>query len=156
MGPWQVLWIRVKVDLGVLAMKVYFTFPKSSRLESHHQMQFNFIPKIFTPADRAEEKRNWRRRKEREVKEKKGEKKSWDKQHLIYVFHMASHIFFIHELMEERSRYLPIKYYVQRNTLKPGFFSSCLKYFCCVNILIWASIILSNENIFVIFSFPSI
>ena len=29
---------RVSVNLGVMTMKRYFTFPKASELEPHHQM----------------------------------------------------------------------------------------------------------------------
>ena len=38
MRPQQVLPLWVKVDLGVMAMKEYSTFPKIPGLESHHQM----------------------------------------------------------------------------------------------------------------------
>ena len=33
--------IQVRVNLGVIAMKVYTTFPRYSELESHHRMQYN-------------------------------------------------------------------------------------------------------------------
>ena len=29
---------RVRVNLGVMTMKKYFTFPKASELEPHHQI----------------------------------------------------------------------------------------------------------------------
>ena len=43
MWPWQVLPLRNRVNLGVMAMKAYSTFPKALELESHYQMQFIFI-----------------------------------------------------------------------------------------------------------------
>ena len=33
-----------KVDLGVMAMKVYFLLPCSSEREPHYLMEFSFIP----------------------------------------------------------------------------------------------------------------
>ena len=41
MGPKQLLLLQVKVDLGVMAMKGYFTFLIALVLESHHQIQFS-------------------------------------------------------------------------------------------------------------------
>ena len=38
MGPKQVLPLWVKVDLGVMAMKGYSSFPKGPELEPHHQI----------------------------------------------------------------------------------------------------------------------
>ena len=35
---------QVRVDLGVMAMKVYSTLSRYPELEPHHQMQFNVIP----------------------------------------------------------------------------------------------------------------
>ena len=62
MGPKQVLQLQVRVDLGVMAMKGYSTFPRSPKLEPHHQMQFSVISRILnkeysqyipSPANRA-------------------------------------------------------------------------------------------------------
>ena len=39
--------IFIRVDLGVMAMKRYSTFSKTSELEPHHQMQFNVICKTL-------------------------------------------------------------------------------------------------------------
>ena len=35
------------MELGVMAMKGYFTFPKAPRLESQHHMQFRVISRTF-------------------------------------------------------------------------------------------------------------
>ena len=43
MGPEQGLSLRDRVDLGVMAMKGYYTFPKALGLDTHHQMQFDII-----------------------------------------------------------------------------------------------------------------
>ena len=43
MGPWQILTLRGRVALRVMAMKGYFTFPKALGLELHHQMSFYAI-----------------------------------------------------------------------------------------------------------------
>ena len=45
--------LRVRVDLGVMAMKGYSTFPRALELEPHHQMQFNVMPRtpIFDSVD---------------------------------------------------------------------------------------------------------
>ena len=42
-GHSQVLLLRVRVKLGVMAMKEYFKLHKSQELEPHYQMQFNDI-----------------------------------------------------------------------------------------------------------------
>ena len=43
---WEpVLTVWVRVDLGVMTMKGYSTFPRSPELEPHHKMQFSVIPK---------------------------------------------------------------------------------------------------------------
>ena len=39
------LWVRV--DLGVMAMKAYSTFPNASGLELHHQMEFSVISRTL-------------------------------------------------------------------------------------------------------------
>ena len=44
MGPPQVLLFRVRVDLGVMAMKVHSIYPRSPELETHHQMKFSVTP----------------------------------------------------------------------------------------------------------------
>ena len=51
MEPKQVLTVRVRVDLGVMAMKVYSTFLKASGLKPHYQIQFNVIPKTLVVFD---------------------------------------------------------------------------------------------------------
>ena len=38
MGPKQVLPLRGRVDLGVMAMKGYIISPKAQGLETHHQI----------------------------------------------------------------------------------------------------------------------
>ena len=38
--------IPLRVDLGIMAMKRYFTLPKSSELEPHHQVLFRVIFRI--------------------------------------------------------------------------------------------------------------
>ena len=40
MGPKQVLPLQVRMNPGLMAMKVYLTLPK---LKPHHQIQFNVI-----------------------------------------------------------------------------------------------------------------
>ena len=47
MGPEQVLPLWLRVDLGVMTIKEYFTFPKSLGQEPHHQMQFSVISQIL-------------------------------------------------------------------------------------------------------------
>ena len=42
-GPQWVLSLWVRVNLRVMTMKGYFTFPKAPGLEPHHQMQFSII-----------------------------------------------------------------------------------------------------------------
>ena len=37
-GPYQVLPLQVRVNLGVMAIKEYFIFPKAPGLEPHHLM----------------------------------------------------------------------------------------------------------------------
>ena len=44
MGPWQVLPLRVRVDLGVITIKGYSTFLRYPELEPHHLMQLRVIP----------------------------------------------------------------------------------------------------------------
>ena len=43
MGPQQVLAFQIRVDLGVMEMKEYSTFPKAPELEPDHQMRFSVI-----------------------------------------------------------------------------------------------------------------
>ena len=43
----QVQSIRVKMDLGVMAMKCYSSFPTAPDLELHHQIQFSSHIRIF-------------------------------------------------------------------------------------------------------------
>ena len=38
MGPYQVLPLQTRVDLGAMAMKGYSAFPNASVLELHHQL----------------------------------------------------------------------------------------------------------------------
>ena len=39
MGPYQVLPLRARMDLGAMAMKEYSTFPKApALLEPHHEI----------------------------------------------------------------------------------------------------------------------
>ena len=40
----QVLSLRVRVNIEVMAMKEYSTFPKAPGQETQHQMQFNVTP----------------------------------------------------------------------------------------------------------------
>ena len=47
MGPEQVPPLRVRVDQGVMAMKMYSTFPKAVGLEPQHQMQFSVISRAL-------------------------------------------------------------------------------------------------------------
>ena len=46
MGPEQVLQLRVRIDLGVMAIKKYPTFLKAIELEPHYQMKFRDILRI--------------------------------------------------------------------------------------------------------------
>ena len=39
--------VKVRVDLGVIAMKEYSTFPKAPRLEPHHQMVYFYIQDTY-------------------------------------------------------------------------------------------------------------
>ena len=48
MGPEQVLPLRVRVDLGVMAMKVYSTFLRDPGLEPYYLLQFSDIIRIIT------------------------------------------------------------------------------------------------------------
>ena len=43
MGSKQVLPLQVRVDMGLMTIKGYSTFPRSQDLEPHHQMLFNII-----------------------------------------------------------------------------------------------------------------
>ena len=43
----MVLTLWARMNQGVMAMKGNATLPKSSELESHHQMQFSIILKIL-------------------------------------------------------------------------------------------------------------
>ena len=47
MEPQQVLPFRVRVDLGVMVLRRYFTLLKSLELELHHQMQYRVIPRTL-------------------------------------------------------------------------------------------------------------
>ena len=47
MGLEQILPIRVRGDLRIMAMNGYPTFPKASKIEPHHQMQFCVIPRTL-------------------------------------------------------------------------------------------------------------
>ena len=42
---------QVRVNLGVITMKEYTTFPKASGLELHHQMQLSVIPRTLVLFD---------------------------------------------------------------------------------------------------------
>ena len=44
MGPEQVLPHSVEVNLGIMAVKKYFKFPRASGVEPHHQIQISVIP----------------------------------------------------------------------------------------------------------------
>ena len=46
MDPKQVLPLRVKVDLGVMIMKEYFTFPKASDAVSFHIQDTHCVGEI--------------------------------------------------------------------------------------------------------------
>ena len=48
MGPYRVLPLRVKVDLGVMAMKEYSTLPKAWELDLHHQMVLYSYPEHWS------------------------------------------------------------------------------------------------------------
>ena len=53
MRPLHVLPLQVRVNLEVMATRGYFTHPKAPELESHHQIQFIFIPRtliLFDPS----------------------------------------------------------------------------------------------------------
>ena len=39
-GPYQLLLLRVKMDLEVTAMKWWSTFPKTTKLDTNRQIQF--------------------------------------------------------------------------------------------------------------------
>ena len=41
----KVLRLWVRVDIGVTSMNEYFTCPRALELESHHNMQFSFLPR---------------------------------------------------------------------------------------------------------------
>ena len=43
MRPYQLLPFRVRVNLGVMAMKEYSTLLRASEMEPHHRMQFSVI-----------------------------------------------------------------------------------------------------------------
>ena len=47
MGPEQILSLQIKVNLGVIAMKMYSTFPKALGQELNDQMQFIVIPRTL-------------------------------------------------------------------------------------------------------------
>ena len=47
MVPLKVLPLRNRVDIGVMAMKGYFTFPKTPRLKPPDRMQFSDIPRTL-------------------------------------------------------------------------------------------------------------
>ena len=51
MGFDQVLPLRVKVDLGIMAMKGCSTFFNALKNEPHHQMQFSVISRTFFERD---------------------------------------------------------------------------------------------------------
>ena len=44
-GSKQVLFLQVRVDLGVIGLKGYSTLLKSPKLEPDYQMQFSIIPR---------------------------------------------------------------------------------------------------------------
>ena len=48
MRPKHLLPLLVSVNLGVMAIKGYYTFPRPPELGSHHQMQFSVILKTLT------------------------------------------------------------------------------------------------------------
>ena len=56
MGPFQVLSLRVRVDLGVIAMKGNFTLSKSPELETHHKIEFGIIPTNDSEWEKEKEK----------------------------------------------------------------------------------------------------
>ena len=43
MGLKQVLTPQIRVNLGVIAIKGYSTFPRAPEIEPHHQVQFSVI-----------------------------------------------------------------------------------------------------------------
>ena len=45
MEPLQVLSVWIRIDVGVIETKIYFSFPISTELEPCHQMWFTFITK---------------------------------------------------------------------------------------------------------------
>ena len=46
-GPKQALPLRVRVALGIMAMKGYSRFTKDPGIEPHHQIQFTVIPRTI-------------------------------------------------------------------------------------------------------------
>ena len=48
MGPQQILPLRVRVDLGVIAIKRYFISHNAPGLEYHYQMQFIILSTTLT------------------------------------------------------------------------------------------------------------
>ena len=53
MGPEQELPLRVRVYLGVMAMKRSSILPKVPELEPYYWMQFNVIPRAIRPSTTA-------------------------------------------------------------------------------------------------------
>ena len=51
MGPKQVLFLQVKGDFRVMAMKKYFPLHRSSELKPHNQMHFGIIPRTRCPVE---------------------------------------------------------------------------------------------------------
>ena len=47
MGPEKAILLRVRVFLGIIAMKEHSILTESPELEPHHQIQFNVIPMIY-------------------------------------------------------------------------------------------------------------
>ena len=47
MRPEQVQLLRVRVDLGVMVMKGYFTFHKAPEQEPQYQIHFSVKPRVF-------------------------------------------------------------------------------------------------------------
>ena len=45
MVTYQELSVRVRVDMGVMAMKVYFKLPRLPQIELKHPMHFSIIPR---------------------------------------------------------------------------------------------------------------
>ena len=50
-APYHVTPLWFRVDLGVIAMKGYSSFPKAPGLEPHHQLQFTLIPRTLVIFD---------------------------------------------------------------------------------------------------------